>query len=66
MNLAWTGLGLKLAISGEFGDWAVAQPNSVGNLVPVFIYGYEAEFFFFFLNCQKGTSSHATDEKNIL
>jgi len=45
MNLAWTGLGWKLAISGEFGDCAVAQPSCVDNLVPAFTYGYEAEFF---------------------
>jgi len=64
MNLTWTGLGLKLAISGEFGDWAVAQPNCVGNLVPAFVYGYEAEFFF--LCSQGGTFSHANDETNIL
>jgi hypothetical protein len=41
----WPGLGSKLAISGESGDWAVAEPNCVDDLVP-FIYGYEAEFFF--------------------
>ena len=41
-----SGLGSKLAINGESGDWAVAQPNCVDNLVPAFICGYEAEIFF--------------------